>query len=251
MADKLTPKQARFVKEYAIDMNATQAAIRAGYSAKTAMAIGPENLKKPIVAAAIADGQRSLAVKAEISAVDVLKRWAEIATADPNELIQHRRAPCRHCNGKGHAHQWKTRREYDEACREAELAEKPKPSQVGGYGYSVKAPINPDCPECNGDGVGYVYAVDTRHLGRQARVLYAGVKQTKDGLEIKLHDQGKALENVARHLGMFGSDTLNINLKATVEVQQARAEARERLVTDLGKLAQPKPLTIDEDGNET
>lgn len=46
---KLTAKQQRFCDEYLIDLNATQAAIRAGYSQKTAYAIGIENLKKPIV----------------------------------------------------------------------------------------------------------------------------------------------------------------------------------------------------------
>lgn len=44
---KLTAKQQRFCDEYLIDLNATQAAIRAGYSKKTAKAIGNENLTKP------------------------------------------------------------------------------------------------------------------------------------------------------------------------------------------------------------
>jgi phage terminase small subunit len=44
---RLTPKQERFVQEYLVDLNATQAAIRAGYSRKTAYSIGEENLKKP------------------------------------------------------------------------------------------------------------------------------------------------------------------------------------------------------------
>lgn len=47
MNGKLTAKQERFIDEYLIDLNATQAAIRAGYSEKTAYAIGNENLKKP------------------------------------------------------------------------------------------------------------------------------------------------------------------------------------------------------------
>lgn len=50
----LTPKQQRFVEEYLIDLNATQAAIRAGYSARTAQQIGSENLLKPVIAAEIA-----------------------------------------------------------------------------------------------------------------------------------------------------------------------------------------------------
>ena len=50
---KLTAKQQRFCDEYLIDLNATQAAIRAGYSKKTAYAIGNENLKKPEINAYI------------------------------------------------------------------------------------------------------------------------------------------------------------------------------------------------------
>lgn len=46
---KLTAKQQRFVDEYLIDLNATQAAIRAGYAKKTAFTIGSENLRKPYI----------------------------------------------------------------------------------------------------------------------------------------------------------------------------------------------------------
>ena len=51
--EKLTAKQARFVSEYIIDFNATQAAVRAGYSEKTAYSIGTENLRKPEIEKAI------------------------------------------------------------------------------------------------------------------------------------------------------------------------------------------------------
>jgi phage terminase small subunit len=49
VAVNLTAKQKRFCDEYLIDLNATQAAIRAGYSKKTAGAIGTENLQKPLI----------------------------------------------------------------------------------------------------------------------------------------------------------------------------------------------------------
>lgn len=49
MADKMTAKQRRFCEEYLIDLNATQAAIRAGYSKKNAQNIASENLAKPII----------------------------------------------------------------------------------------------------------------------------------------------------------------------------------------------------------
>ena len=48
----LTPKEQRFVEEYAIDLNGTQAAIRAGYSPKTARSIASEVLQRPAVKAA-------------------------------------------------------------------------------------------------------------------------------------------------------------------------------------------------------
>ena len=48
---KLTPKQARFCEEYLVDLNATQAAIRAGYSVESAGSIGSENLTKPEIRA--------------------------------------------------------------------------------------------------------------------------------------------------------------------------------------------------------
>lgn len=66
---KLTPKMERFCQEYVVDFNATQAAIRAGYSIKTARAIGGENLTKPAVADRVAELANKLAVKAELSAI--------------------------------------------------------------------------------------------------------------------------------------------------------------------------------------
>lgn len=81
----LTEKQKRFVAEYLIDLNATQAAIRAGYSPKTAKSVGSENLTKPDIAAAIAKFQQKVAKKAEISIqslADELEEARAIAIAD-------------------------------------------------------------------------------------------------------------------------------------------------------------------------
>jgi len=71
----LTAKQQRFVEEYLVDLNATQAAIRAGYSAKTAGQIGEENLKKPEIGAAVASRQQTIAAKLEITQEKVLERF--------------------------------------------------------------------------------------------------------------------------------------------------------------------------------
>lgn len=73
----LTAKQQRFVEEYMVDLNATQAAIRAGYSEKTAHAIGQENLRKPTIAEEVKKRQEKLGEKAEITAEWVLMELVE------------------------------------------------------------------------------------------------------------------------------------------------------------------------------
>ena len=83
---KLTPKQERFVVEYLIDLNATRASIRAGYSAKTASRIGPELLGKTWVAAAISVGKKKRAAKIEITAERVLLEYARLGFSDMKEF---------------------------------------------------------------------------------------------------------------------------------------------------------------------
>ena len=68
----LTPKQARFVEEYLIDLNATQAAIQAGYSKKTAYSQGQRLLKNVEVAAAIQAAQIEVSRRAKIAVDDVV-----------------------------------------------------------------------------------------------------------------------------------------------------------------------------------
>lgn len=86
MAKGLTPKQAAFVAEYLIDLNATQAAIRAGYSAKTAAVIGVENLRKPNIDAAIQEALQKRAERTEISQDNVLLEIAKLAFLDPRRF---------------------------------------------------------------------------------------------------------------------------------------------------------------------
>jgi phage terminase small subunit len=77
----LRARQAAFVAEYLIDLNATQAAIRAGYSAKVANRIGSENLSKPVIAAAIAEAQARRAERTETTQDYVLARLKQEAEA--------------------------------------------------------------------------------------------------------------------------------------------------------------------------
>lgn len=76
---KLTPKQARFVHEYMVDLNATQAAIRAGYKPKNAAQTGAENLRKPQIQAALQEARESREKSSMITAEWVLKEISKIA----------------------------------------------------------------------------------------------------------------------------------------------------------------------------
>jgi len=64
---KLTDKQSAFVEEYLIDLNATQAAIRAGYSEETAKQIGSENLTKLDIQEAVQEAQAKRSKRTEIT----------------------------------------------------------------------------------------------------------------------------------------------------------------------------------------
>lgn len=82
----MTPKQAAFVREYLIDLNATQAAIRAGYSVRTAKSIGQENLTKPDIATAIAAAKAERSERTRVDADWLLMRLAEEAEADVADI---------------------------------------------------------------------------------------------------------------------------------------------------------------------
>jgi phage terminase small subunit len=74
----MNTKQERFCREYMIDLNATQAAIRAGYSKKTAGSIGQENLTKPEILARISELKAKIIDSLEIDAGEVLAKVAAI-----------------------------------------------------------------------------------------------------------------------------------------------------------------------------
>jgi len=83
----LTPKQQRFVDEYLVDLNATQAAIRAGYSPKTAKQAGHEALTKPDVQAAVSAAQEKRSQRTGITADVVLGELLRLARVDIGEAF--------------------------------------------------------------------------------------------------------------------------------------------------------------------
>ena len=83
----MTKKQKRFVEEYLIDLNATQAAVRTGYSVKTAMEQGYQLLQKTSVQEAIAKAMAERSKRAGISQDRVIQELARIAFVNPQNVI--------------------------------------------------------------------------------------------------------------------------------------------------------------------
>ncbi|MBI1367635.1 MAG: terminase small subunit [Planctomycetes bacterium] len=85
---RLTAKQRQFVNEFLIDLNATQAAMRAGYSTRTAHRIGAENLQKPAIKAEIDRAIQERSKQVKIDADQVIKRLEAIAFADFGNFVE-------------------------------------------------------------------------------------------------------------------------------------------------------------------
>ncbi|HHR6132283.1 TPA: terminase small subunit [Providencia alcalifaciens] len=205
----LNDSQVKFVNEYLIDLNRAAAYKRAGYKGEgnTAYVNATRMLRNAKVSRAIADALAERERRTEITQDAVLKMWWDIATADVNELTEYRRLCCRHCWGFGFNYQWRDAIEFEDAVTEARVKKKKIPHDNGGYGYDNSLDPNPDCPRCNGFGIGHAHFHDTRDLTGAARRLFAGVKEGKFGVEVITRNQDDALKMVAQHLGMLKNRT--------------------------------------------
>lgn len=200
----------RFVEEYAKDRNGTQAAIRAGYSAKTAGEQAARLLADVRIQALVQTQVEKIGEIVAFEAADVLREWVLLATADPSKISQVRAVNCRHCWGVNHEFQWKAR-EYAKACdaaaahvdKSGRSTPRPPPDCGGGFGFTKNREPNEDCPECEGEGIEETFFADMRTLGPAERKLIASVKRTKDGLEVKTRDQDAAVQSIAKYLGIL------------------------------------------------
>ena len=225
MGKGLTPRQGRFVVEYLVDLNTTRAAERAGYSRHTAEKGAWKLLKNALVADEIARAIAAREARTAVTADVVLARLWAIATADAGELVQLRYVNCRYCWGVGFEYQW-SRVEWAAAVADAKSAGRDAPVAGGGLGFVLWRDPNAGCPECGGVGVAEVFVADTRSLSASAKLLYVGARRGKDGLEIKLQDQFKALELVARHVGL-GRDAVMMR-QAELDAELKRLEIARR-----------------------
>lgn len=220
--ETLNAQQEKFCQEYVVDFIGYKAAIRAGYSERTSESQASALLSQPKIQRRVGEIKAEQMQRTHITPDMVVRRWWELASADPRELVEHKVYCCRHCWGQDFKYEytpaeWEAVNEQlqariaaDEAAGK-KIGYKRTPNPKGGVGYNANAEPNPDCPECNGKGHTEVVIADTRHLSPGARALYAGVKQTRNGVEVLMHSQENALVNLAKHLGMF---TENLNVKS-------------------------------------
>lgn len=225
--DALTPKELRFVDEYIIDWNGSGAAVRAGYSPKTARQTASKLLTKANVQAAVQARMDALSLKSEITVEEVRRDLIAIKEADPRELIDVRRVPCRCCYGANHlpqetpperharfaAYDLATKVARIKAQSQEDLARIPAFDDLGGLGYDERKPINAECPVCMGQGEERIRPKDMSALSPQALKLLKGVEITAGGgVKILMHDKTKALELLGRHLAMFTDKSVNLNV---------------------------------------
>jgi len=160
---RLSARHQRFVSEYLIDLNGTQAAIRAGYSAKSARFTAVDLLARDDVQAALVVGKEAREAESSIKASRVLEELARIAFSDVRQVVT-----------------WARRVLPAEDTSEA------------GPKEWTELKIRPSA-----------------EVDESAAAAIAEVSEGTDGrLKLKMHNKLRALELIARHLGLLDRDTL-------------------------------------------
>ncbi|MFP2384464.1 IS66 family insertion sequence element accessory protein TnpA [Enterobacter ludwigii] len=238
---KLSAKVKRFVAEYQKDNNATAAAARAGYSDPN---YGRQLITNPNVAQAIAQQQKASIARTLGSADEVLEQMWQLATFDANQLSQYRRGACRYCWGFGHHYQWRDAVEFEEKRLEAVERDRREPDDSGGYGYDHNREPNPECPRCNGDGIGQPYFPDTRKLPAASRLAYSGVKVGKNGVEITAISRERMFEAVMKRLGLADSEFAQKLQQIEIERRKLEVEKLRKDLAGDGDDDKPTPVQI-------
>lgn len=194
----LTDKQKRFCEEYLIDLNATQAAIRAGYSPKTAEQTASRLLRNVKVQEYIAKRQKELSRSTEVTQERVIRELALIAFSNTTDY--------------------------------AHVVEKKMKAEVGG--------MLVDILDEDGKPVTYrtVEPVLTEELTEEQKRALAVIKKGRDGLEVKPCDKVRALELLGKHLGIF-TDKIEANVSDTTmsELSELLAQRKARGEPDASK----------------
>ena len=194
----LTDKQKRFCEEYLIDLNATQAAIRAGYSPKTAEQTASRLLRNVKVQEYIAKRQKELSRSTHITQERVIKELSWIAFSNNADY--------------------------------ARVVEKKMQTEVDGMLVDVLGE--------DGKPIMYrtVEPVLTDELTEEQKRALAVIKKGRDGREVKSFDKVRALELLGKHLGIFTEKIeANVNDTTRSELQELLAQRKARGEPDASK----------------
>jgi hypothetical protein len=160
-----------------------------------------------------------------LTETEIIHQLSSIASMDPNDISQLRRVNCRYCWGDDHHYQWRDIDEHQKACKIALKDEKPPPGMAGGIGFVESAVPNEDCPRCGGEGTMQTFWADTTMLDGPARWGYLGVKETMNGLEIKMASPEAARRELLRLLLASKQNTPPLDTSMNIdEFRQARKE---------------------------
>lgn len=229
MRSRLTPKVLEFAAIYCADPHRNAAdAYRRSHQSKASAAdcatLGWRLLQRVEIQSIVRRYDERVAENVILSAGDIARIWTENVVTDRNDIVQVRRVCCRCCwspngepmftpaeqAGRRKDHQLKLdimlARLPDTAGAKqiAALTAAMTFDEMGGTGYDQRRAINPDCPECFGDGQERVFIPDTRNLSPAARAIYEGAKVTKDGIEVRMSSRADALAQLAKAYGLGG-----------------------------------------------
>ena len=163
---KLTAKQKAFVQEYLIDLNATQAAIRAGYSADTANEQGSRLLTYVSVQEALQEAMADREKRVEITQDMVLKELAQVGFSKIDDFLK---------------------------VDDFEVI----------VGFEKGDDGNDDHSKPIKRMIRGVEVFKTDDIPKNKLAAVSEIRQTKEGISLKLHDKMKAVELIGRHLAMF------------------------------------------------
>ncbi|MBF9252470.1 terminase small subunit [Pontibacter sp. 172403-2] len=234
---KLTDKQQRFVQEYCVDFNRTQAALRAGYSERTAYAIGSENLKKPQIRAAIDERMKELSLTAD----ETLKGISDIARANLNEyfkvvkvqtaprvktplaqIIERLKAQNEDADSFIIRAQLLNQEELDSEYLD-DVAKKQKQRRLDIIRLEIELERNPEAYRIESGPEELIETVEL-DLPKLIRDKEAGkiksVKHSEHGLNVELYPADAALRDLARIHGLFEKDNKQVKPESNVTIFQ-------------------------------
>lgn len=179
----LNERRSRFVQEYLVDLNATQAAVRAGYSAKTATSQGDRLLRFVEVQKAISEALDARSKRTGVTADAVIRELARIGFSDIRKAVR-----------------WSS--QVAVAAPDERSLDEIMEDGPGEIRHAVENQVE---------------LIDSDKIDDDTAAAISEIAQTdRGGLKVKFHDKRAALVDLGRHLGIFQGDGVNVNVNVSM-----------------------------------